>query len=243
MLKKLHFFTYVAMMPMMASCAHYTYESTSPGKLVGQLEVVWVGEDNFVYWPYTKDPLRFELSPELAKKTGVDSITPGLMYTDGGSIPRPLRGLEGFSPWGYAPAYIFHDWLFASHHCLSHGDLSGLDPRDAMEFEKVKKFDFDSSVEVLAEVMKTLMDVNKTVKVNKPAFDAISFGVETPIARRIWDNSDPKSCNWVKEKHKNAIEKANAAIMSDNRPPNLWILKSTKSKAPAVTVFRYSFGR
>ena len=35
------------------------------------------------------------------------------MYTDGGSIPRIAQAFNGFSPWGYAPAYMIHDWLLS----------------------------------------------------------------------------------------------------------------------------------
>lgn len=32
------------------------------------------------------------------------------MFTDGGSIPVQF-GLKNYSPWGYGPAFIVHDWL------------------------------------------------------------------------------------------------------------------------------------
>jgi hypothetical protein len=43
------------------------------------------------------------------------------MYTDGGSIPQPLRAIKVYSPWGYAPAFLVHDWLFAIKQCKRPG--------------------------------------------------------------------------------------------------------------------------
>jgi hypothetical protein len=59
------------------ACAVFTYEGTAPGRLKGQLLVIWVGEDKFVYWPKTKDPLRFELGPALGLSSA--STTFGLV--------------------------------------------------------------------------------------------------------------------------------------------------------------------
>ena len=188
----------------LGACAFFTYEGTAPGQLKGQLLVVWVGEDRFVYWPKTKDPLTFELGPALRAKLGISSVRPGLMYTDGGSIPRPLRAFDGFSPWGYGPAYIMHDWIFAAHHCLVQGRP---DPQDPVEYDKVKLFSFDDSAELLAEVMKTLM-VDKRVRTNAEVFNAISFGVDSVVAKNLWNTSDPTSCDPVTDHDRKLIEGA-----------------------------------
>lgn len=187
-----------------AACVAVSYNGTTPGQLHGQLLVVWVGEDKFVYWPDTRDPLIYSLAPALSQKLGITTIRPGLMYTDGGSIPRPLRAFEGFSPWGYGPAYILHDWVFAAHHCIVQGKP---DPNDPIEYDKIRRFAFEDSAELLAEVMKTLM-VNKRVRTNPEAFDLISFGVESIVARNQWDTTAPTSCEPVTAKHKEDIEKA-----------------------------------
>ena len=79
-----------------AACGSFTYEGTPPGKIRGQLLVIWVGEDRFVYWPFTNDPLTFALGPDLQQKLGFQTIRPGLMYTDGGSIPRPCELSKDF---------------------------------------------------------------------------------------------------------------------------------------------------
>jgi hypothetical protein len=187
-----------------AACASFTYESTSAGKLRGQLLVVWVGEDRFVYWPYTNDPLTFTLAPDLQQKLGIQTIRPGLMYTDGGSIPRPLRAFDGFSPWGYAPAYILHDWVFAAHYCIVQGKP---DPSDIVEYEKIKRFAFEDSAALLAEVMKTLM-VNDRVRTNAEAFNLISFGVDSVVARNLWDKTATNSCDPVTPADKQLIKDA-----------------------------------
>lgn len=187
-----------------AACGSFTYEGTPLGKLRGQLLVIWVGEDRFVYWPLTKDPLTFTLGPDLQQKLGIQTIRPGLMYTDGGSIPRPLRALDGFSPWGYAPAYILHDWAFAAHHCIMQGRP---DPNDLVEYDKIKRFAFEDSAALLAEVMKTLM-VDKRVRTNAEAFNLISLGVDSVIARNLWDTTAVDSCEPVTDADRTLIEAA-----------------------------------
>jgi hypothetical protein len=185
-----------------AACGSFTYEGTPPGKIRGQLLVIWVGEDKFVYWPFTKDPLTFTLGPDLQQKLGFQTIRPGLMYTDGGSIPRPLRAFDGFSPWGYAPAYILHDWAFAAHYCIVQGTP---DPNDVIEYEKIKRFAFEDSAALLAEVMKTLM-VDDRVRTNAEAFNLISFGVDSVVARNLWDTK--AACDPVSAKDRKLIEDA-----------------------------------
>ena len=88
----------------LAGCA--TLAQPGPGgRLKGKLIVQWVGENRFAYLPDPKDPLTFVTTDNRA-------IIPQPMYTDGGSIPPILQPIPGFSPWGYGPAYIVHDWLF-----------------------------------------------------------------------------------------------------------------------------------
>ena len=211
----------------LSACAVFTYNGTMPGRLKGQLLVVWVGEDKFLYWP-TKDPLTFTLSPELHAKLGVRTIRPGLMYTDGGSIPRALRAFDGFSPWGYGPAYIMHDWIFAAHHCLVQGNP---DPKEPIEYEKVSRFTFPDSAQLLAEVMKTLM-VDKKVRPNAEVFNAISFGVDSSVAKTLWDSTDPKSCEHVSAEHIRDIE---GLLRSGGTKP--FIARDRARRSPPVIVY------
>lgn len=189
----------------LSACGSFTYDGTPPGQLKGQLLVIWVGEDKFVYWPRTNDPLTFTLGPDLQQKLGVQTIRPGLMYTDGGSIPRPLRALDGFSPWGYAPAYILHDWAFHAHYC--NVEEVPHDPKDAMEYEKISRFQFEDSAALLAEVMKTLM-INNRVTTNSEAFNLISFGVDSVVARNLWNSTAADLCDPVSPEHQAMIEDA-----------------------------------
>src|SRR3954453_4582209 len=71
----------------------------------------WDGPDLFEFIPKKQDAFQF-VPP------GGDPIVPRNMITDVGSIPRAF-GLffRGLSPWGYAPAYLVHDWEFELHHC------------------------------------------------------------------------------------------------------------------------------
>jgi hypothetical protein len=212
----------------LGACAVFTYDGTEHGRLKGQLLVIWVGEDRFVYWPKTKDPLTFTLAPALQSKLGISTIRPGLMYTDGGSIPRALRAFDGFSPWGYGPAYIMHDWIFAAHHCLVQGRP---DPKEPEEYEKVKRFTFDDSAELLAEVMKTLM-VDQKVRTKPDVFNAISFGVDSVVARNLWDSTDPKSCDPVTDED---IRKIEGALKTKRL--NSFALGSGAPKNPPLIVY------
>jgi hypothetical protein len=150
------------------------------------------------------------------------------MYTDGGSIPRALRAFDGFSPWGYGPAYIMHEWIFAAHHCLVQGRP---DPKEPEEYEKVKRFTFDDSAELLAEVMKTLM-VDQKVRTKPDVFNAISFGVDSVVARNLWDSTDPKSCDPVTDED---IRKIEGALKTKRL--SSFVLGSGAPKNPPLIVY------
>ncbi len=68
------------------------------------------------------DPLRFSGVP--TRKAPAQLIRPGLMYTDGGSIPKIAQVFKGLSPWGYAPAYMIYDWVFTARHCIVDGETN-----------------------------------------------------------------------------------------------------------------------
>ena len=156
----------------LVGCASQPYES-AVGMLSGKLNVEWIGENSFIYRPVPADPLTFVTSDGR-------KIEPGLMFTDGGSIPPILWSLPGFSPWGYGPAYIVHDWLFTQHHCHYPG------------WEQIS---FDQSATVLGEVIETLM-VRKLVPPDEEARALIESAVRTNIAKNLWDNgtcTQPKS--------------------------------------------------
>jgi hypothetical protein len=176
------------------------------------LMVFWVGEDNFVYYPFYGGPskegaLQYRLPRTLQERLGVDVIRPGAIYTDGGSIPRAVRSAVGFSPWGYGPAYIVHDWLFVAHHCIEHNGLDKHDERDRMDAELVRKIDFRTSADILAGVIQALEKQDKVPK--RPlAPGAIYTAVDSIVAKNVWDNRDPESCRPVEqEKLENIADK------------------------------------
>ncbi|MDB5531756.1 MAG: hypothetical protein JWO28_71 [Hyphomicrobiales bacterium] len=95
------------------------------------------------------------------------------MHTDGGSIPRLFWGVPGFSPWGMAPGYIVHDWLFVQHRCRYDG------------YESVS---FEDSARVLAEAIKTQMRDGKAPE-SPDVLYAVYEAVSSPIARDLWNSN------------------------------------------------------
>lgn len=170
-----------------AACSTINYETTGTGSLSGNLFVMWVGEDKFVFAPDPASPLTYQ---NAGRK-----IRPGIMYTDGGSIPKLAQPLGGFSPWGYAPGYMIHDWIFVGHHCVVDGKNDG-------RFNDVKDIEFHESATILAEVIKTLIET-KQVPAHDLAFPAISNAVDSFVARTLWDKQG--ACEVIDPKHLAAV--------------------------------------
>ena len=170
-----------------ASCGTINYETTKTGALSGDLVVMWVGEDKFVFTPDPKRPLTY--------RNATRRIQPGTMYTDGGSIPKLAQPLGGFSPWGYAPAYMIHDWIFAGHHCV-------VDRKNDGRFDDVKDIEFHESATILAEIIKTLIET-KRVPAHDFAFPAISNAVDSFVARALWDKQG--ACEMIDPLHLAAV--------------------------------------
>ncbi|ODT07850.1 MAG: hypothetical protein ABS58_05180 [Mesorhizobium sp. SCN 65-20] len=175
-------------------CVSPQIDPEDPGEVSGYLMVFWVGEDKFVYYPYYSDPLTYRLPASQAKRVGAETIRPGAIYTDGGSIPRAVRNWTGFSPWGYGPAYIVHDWLFIARHCILNNRVELHDRRDRAEVDKVRNVDFQLSADMLASVIQALVKQEK-VPARGFAPSAIYGAVESGVARRLWDSRDPASCS------------------------------------------------
>jgi hypothetical protein len=150
------------------------------GSFEGRIQLLWEGMDQFIYRVDTKEPFAYTTS-------NGKRISPKLMETDGGSIPRVIRGLSKFSSWGYAPAFIIHDWLFVAHKCGNIPDNS---------------FTFEETALVMAEAIKTLMVKGiksfsgKTVRLDKEEdtlflmYEAIS----SSIAKRVWNDMASVNC-------------------------------------------------
>ena len=191
----------------LAACGAVDYHHAPAGKLSGTVLVMWVGETQagegdgrFVYVP-SATPLRFErANPKATLKT----IQPQMMYTDGGSIPALAQVFKGFSPWGYAPAYIVHDWLFVARKCVN-DDLA--DPDQAA----VAQMPFTEQASVAAEVIKTLIATN-TVAPNDVAPKLIASAVAGPIAKSRWNEAGACTRDKVSPAHIDMIRRALPAV-------------------------------
>ena len=101
----------IAMVLAITACATIpTAIPTPKGVLAGKTVLYWDEEDGFIYVPDQADPLRYS-------RAGMPSVQPGILRTDGGSIPRIFWSVKGLSPWAYGPAYVLHDFLFNEHRC------------------------------------------------------------------------------------------------------------------------------
>jgi len=162
-------------MLLLTACGTWIHDDVPDGVLDGVVDVQWDSEDLFVYRRLSGDPLRFK--PSFWPKG--TRIEPKDMYTDGGSVPRVFWNLPGLSPWGFGPAYIIHDYIFAVHRCGWDDPL-------------VKQIKFEESAEILAEVGKALID-RKLIK--HDALNAIVWAVKTQYARTLWDTpGSPEDC-------------------------------------------------
>lgn len=147
-------------------CVPAAYSSTAPGRFEGELMLRWVAPDTFVHVPNPDAPFRF------VRANGA-VIEPGAFVTDGGSVPRALWPVDGLSPWGYAPAFVVHDWLFQQHRC-------GPSPLDAGSFGE--------SVTVMAEALRTLIGPTPSA-IERERFAEIVAATASPVARRRWDHA------------------------------------------------------
>lgn len=201
----------------LAACGQVDYGATPAGRFEGSLFVMWVGEGGasgdgrFVYVPNPRDPLR------LIRATGTPRvIQPEMIYTDGGSIPRAGQLFRGFSPWGYAPAYMIHDWLFVARHCLTDGTPTPQERRIAgMEFEE--------SAEIIAEAIKGLIASGK-VRENDVAPRVIAGAVAGPISYRRWTVTG--------ECDKDRVSKADRAAAEAGIPGSVKSLRGMARRLP-----------
>jgi hypothetical protein len=223
-----------------SGCTTIDFDNLPAGKFSGTLIVMWVGEGaragdgKFVFVPDPHDRLTFTRATNPSKP-----IIPGVMYTDGGSVPKIVQPFCGFNPWGYAPAYMVHDWLFTAHHCLEAGKT---DPA----YMAVADVRFDESGRILGEAIQTLM-AQKVVSENDVAKSAITAAVRSPVARNIW-NGGPKTCtdDAVTLEHLAEIERAVPGSTADEaHRRNLNVAGKVRTLRPsnAVVVGRVSFDR
>lgn len=210
-----------------AGCSSIDYQKLTTGEISGSLFVMWVGEGNssgdgnFLFVPDPHDPLIFHRADPTAPGS---KIKPGLMYTDGGSIPKIAQVFKGLSPWGYAPAYMIHDWIFIAHHCIVDGSTE-------KRFDQVRGIKFDDSAAILGEAIKALI-ATRQVAPNDVAPSAITAAVGSAIAKNLWD------CKSLQVSARD-IASAEAAIPgSTSKAQNLRTFQIPETVAPAVRAVR-----
>ena len=152
------------LLTLLAVTACTSYDQIPTGELGGRLVVEWYQPDLFVYRPHPNDPLVFD-SPTQGR------LQPTTFATDGGTIPPPLRVFKHYSPWGYGPAFVVHDWIYAQHHC---GEL--------------RDIDFGESADVLSQIIKTMMESGRYGPADPSVAVTMDVAVRSGIARHYWDN-------------------------------------------------------
>lgn len=200
----------------LGGCASVRYDPDTPSYFTGSLLVIWIdeggssGDGTFLFVPNPRDMLTIHRNvPEGRGRT----IQPGLMYTDGGSIPKIAQIFNGLSPWGYAPAYMVHDWVFTARHCLVDGD-------DSPKYNQIRDVDFEESARILNDAISALIN-QQQVRRNDIAVAAITTAVDSIIARAIWDERGACSALKVKPEHIAAARRVIPDIQafSTNRSP------------------------
>lgn len=156
---------------------------TQGGEFSGKLNLIWVDNSRFIYEPDPVNPLTFK------RRNGVP-ITPGRMYTDGGSIPPIFWPTEGLRPWTFGPAYIVHDWLFEQRRC---------------KYEGYENYEFWMTYQIMAEAIDTLQEDNK-INVPADARDLIIKAVSSSFSRKLWNSG---TCDPPPDER--AMRKARAA--------------------------------
>jgi hypothetical protein len=210
-----------------AGCSSIDYQKLTSGQLSGALFVMWAGEGNssgdgnFLFVPDPRDPLIFHRPEPSAPGS---TIQPGLMYTDGGSIPKIAQVFKGLSPWGYAPAYMIYDWVFIAHHCIVDGSTEH-------RFDQVRGIDFDNSAAILGEAIKALI-ATRQVAPDDIAPGAITATVGSVVAKNLWDEKG--ACKSLQVSAKD-IAAAEAAIPgSTTKVRNLRAFQVPETTAPSV---------
>jgi Protein of unknown function (DUF1353) len=207
------------LVPMMAlaSCGTYDRSESNVGRFSGSVYLLWIGEGGgsgdgkFVFFPAPGNELTFTRLDAQGKKLPTRAvIVPEMMYTDGGSIPRLAQVFNGFNPWGYAPAYMIHDWIFIAHHCNRLGTASPAEmAMDGMTFEE--------SAYVLGDAIETLV-AQKKVSRKDVAENAIPSAVAGPVSRELWRNG---SCVRVSPEDRAEAEKALTARARSLAPDSI----------------------
>jgi hypothetical protein len=203
------------------------------GRLEGEPHLEWIAPNTFLFYqPEGEKPFSFtthkadtDVHPSAPGRGRYRfanlKIVPGMMITNGASVPRSFWHIPGLSPWDYAQAAVIHDWLFEAHHRYLAGEKG---------YEKYAKITLDDAADIFAEcIHKNMMlaggrtrfiqgqqklhpgdpawrEVQKVFPDNKEsAFElwayhyAVSSDSISPAARKIWDSrtSDLGVCRTI----------------------------------------------
>lgn len=180
-------FILISLLLTVLGCASFPYDKAPKGVLTGGVLVYWVGgndtgfgDGRFIYIPSPGRELTFTYTSTFDQTERV--LRPEPIYTDGGSIPRPLQVFKGFAPWAYAPAYVIHDWAFVAKRCMTDNQVT--------EARKpVGDMTFEQSAELLAAVLQTMVD-QKIVKEDALTERLLTQGVSTGFSRPLWEAED-----------------------------------------------------
>ncbi|MEM6309574.1 MAG: hypothetical protein AAF754_05940 [Pseudomonadota bacterium] len=227
----------MAALLFVSACNTELYD-TAPGDgfFTGSLLVMWVdagsgdeGDGRFVYVPDTRGGkgLTFHRGGAAGDVT---TITPGLMYTDGGSIPRLLQPFNGLNPWGYAPAYMAHDWLFVARKCLN-------DDIRTPEYKALESLEFDDSVRIMAEAVKALESARRVSDADIDK-QAITLAVSSSISQRRWNETGACETNKVTPEH---VKQIQARLNIGIRSKIASVMVDGERVAPADIVGQISF--
>lgn len=192
----------IAVLGLCVGCTRVDYDAAPVGRFSGSVLLLWVGEGSntsgdgrFIFVPTPNRPLTFHRGGDGGS---FPTITPGMIYTDGGSIPKPAQLFNGFSPWGYAPAYMVHDWLFVAKRCHTDGMA------DANEAQ-VSNMSFIESAEVIAEAIKTLI-AERRVSENDVAPAVISGTVASNISKSKWELQGACATDRISKAHQKEVD-------------------------------------
>lgn len=179
-----------------SGCGSVLWSRTEPGELSGRLILDWYEPDWFVYTPDPGMLLRFVCA-------NGDVVQPSEMLTDGGSIPRPFRAWKTYSPWGYAHAFVVHDWLFEVHRCPTLGA------------PPVTDYTLEDAADAMTEVMTTMMLTAKTVEQDLGALWSMHAAMQTRCARAAWDRPGCPALSAVDIEARRSSGKLKATFVVD----------------------------
>ncbi len=159
------------------------YRGLRTGRFQGVPKLMWNGFRN-----KSQRPVFRYFGTDFSYETSEGRrIKPGVMNTDGGTIPKWLHVIDEFSPWTYGPAFIIHDWLFVKAKCDADQDAD---------------ISFEESALIMAEALKTLMEVGfkdhdgveKTFARNEDVVYLMYLAVKSSYAQEIWEDKSSVEC-------------------------------------------------